>query len=113
MQPEQIRELLENVKAGTAGIDEAFVRLAELPFCDLGDAKIDNHRALRCGFAEVVLCRGKEPRDVTRILEEGLRSSPMMLATRAEKKFCVGDASPVAAGADMLGRLGFAAVCAQ
>ncbi|MEI6233352.1 MAG: nickel pincer cofactor biosynthesis protein LarB [Planctomycetota bacterium] len=86
MQPEQIRELLEHVKAGTAGIDEAFVRLAELPFCDLGDAKIDNHRALRCGFAEVVLCRGKEPRDVTRIIEEGMRSSPMMLATRAEKR---------------------------
>ena len=86
MQPEQIRELLELVKSGTTGIDEAFVRLAELPFADLGDAKIDNHRALRCGFAEVVLCRGKEPRDVTRIIEEGLRSSPMMLATRAEKR---------------------------
>ena len=86
MQPEQIRELLEQVKAGVSGVDEAFVRLAELPFSDLGDVKIDNHRALRCGFAEVVLCRGKEPRDVARIIEEGLRLSPMMLATRAEKR---------------------------
>ena len=86
MQPEQIRELLEQVKAGAAGVDEAFLKLAELPFTDLGDAKIDNHRALRCGFAEVVLCRGKDPRDVTRIIDEGLRNSSMMLATRAEKR---------------------------
>ena len=86
MQPDQIRELLEHVKSGTTGIDEAFVRLAELPFSDLGDAKLDNHRALRCGFAEVVLCRGKEPRDVARIIEEGMRLLPMMLATRAEKR---------------------------
>src|ERR1700709_1719882 len=86
MQPEQIRDLLEQVKAGARGVDEAFLQLAELPYSDLGDAKIDNHRALRCGFAEVVLCRGKEPRDVARIIEEGLRSSSMMLATRAEKR---------------------------
>ena len=86
MQPDQIRDLLEHVKSGTSSVDEAFVRLAELPFSDLGDAKLDNHRALRCGFAEVVLCRGKEPRDVARIIEEGLRLLPMMLATRAEKR---------------------------
>ncbi len=86
MQPDHIRELLEQVKSGARDVDAAFLELAELPFTDLGDAKIDNHRALRCGFAEVVLCRGKEPRDVARIIEEGLRSSPMMLATRAEKR---------------------------
>jgi len=86
MQPEQIRELLEAVKAGSRGVDEAFTQLAELPFTDIGDAKIDNHRPLRCGFAEVVLCRGKEPRDVMRIVEEGMRLGPLMLCTRAEKR---------------------------
>ncbi|HLX62112.1 MAG TPA: nickel pincer cofactor biosynthesis protein LarB [Planctomycetota bacterium] len=86
MQPEQIRELLEAVKAGTRAVDEAFTQLAELPFTDIGDAKIDNHRPLRCGFAEVVLCRGKEPRDVMRIVEEGMRLGPLMLCTRAEKR---------------------------
>jgi NCAIR mutase (PurE)-related protein len=86
MQPEQIRSLLEEVQTGVRSIDQAFAQLAELPFSDIGDAKLDNHRALRCGFAEVVLCSGKDPRDVVRILEEGLRSTPCMLATRAEKR---------------------------
>ena len=56
MQPEQIRDLLEAVKAGSRGVDEAFLQLAELPFSDIGDAKIDNHRPLRCGFAAMFGC---------------------------------------------------------
>src|SRR5436190_1962984 len=86
MYPDQIRGLLEELHAEKISVDDAFAQLAALPFGDIGDAKVDHHRALRCGFAEVIFCRGKEPRDVVRILEEGLRNVPCMLATRAEKR---------------------------
>ena len=86
MHPDQIRDLLDSVQSGKLTSDEAFQRLATLSFGDIGDAKIDHHRALRCGFAEVIFCAGKEPRDVVRIIEEGLRGAPCMLATRADKR---------------------------
>src|ERR1019366_8639665 len=86
MHPDQIRTLLEEVQAGVRTIDQALQHLAQLPFGDLGNARVDHHRALRCGFAEVVFCAGKEPRDVVRIVDEGLRLTPCMLATRAEPR---------------------------
>ena len=86
MHPDQIRALLEEVQAGVRTLDEAFNQLAQLPFGDLGNARVDHHRSLRCGFAEVVFAAGKEPRDVVRIVEEGLRLNPCMLATRADKR---------------------------
>ena len=86
MHPDQLRDLLDHVQSGKIQPGEAFQQLATLSFGDIGNAKIDHHRALRCGFAEVIFCAGKEPRDVVRIIEEGLRGAPCMLATRADKQ---------------------------
>ena len=86
MHPDQLRDLLDHVQSGKIQPGEAFQQLATLSFGDIGNAKIDHHRTLRCGFAEVIFCAGKEPRDVVRIIEEGLRGAPCMLATRADKQ---------------------------
>ena len=48
------RTLLEGVKAGTVSIDEALLELRKKPFEDIGFAKVDLHRRLRQGAAEVI-----------------------------------------------------------
>jgi hypothetical protein len=83
MDPHALRELLESVARGDASPDDALTKLSRLPFADLGDAKVDHHRALRCGFAEVVLCEGKSPSQVRSIAREMLEHGEVFLGTRA------------------------------
>ena len=56
----EIQELLEQVKAGTLSIEEAKQYLRKEPFEELGYAKLDRHRKLRTGYAEVIYCEGKK-----------------------------------------------------
>jgi len=56
---EAIKELLLQVQSGEVSPDGALESLRTLPFSDLGYAKVDHHRELRQGLAEVVLCQGK------------------------------------------------------
>ncbi len=79
----RLLELLESVHAGRVSPREAADRLRHLPFEDLGFAKIDHHRALRCGFPEVVLCQGKTVGQVVRIVERLVERKGPVLATRA------------------------------
>lgn len=83
MDREQIRQLMEQVRAGEVHPEEACERLRSLPFEDLGFAKVDHHRALRRGFPETVLAEGKTPDQVARILQALHGKSPLVIATRA------------------------------
>ncbi len=83
MEPDAIRTLLEAVSRGETTADEAYGRLETLPFADLGHAKIDHHREMRCGFPEVVFCEGKSPSQVRSIAREVLEHGEVFLGTRA------------------------------
>ncbi|MCI0370955.1 MAG: nickel pincer cofactor biosynthesis protein LarB [candidate division NC10 bacterium] len=83
MDLETVRQLLEAVRAGTTGIEEALTRLKSLPFDPLPYATVDTHRALRQGFPEVIFCEGKSPEQVAGIAERLLAGSSRLLATRA------------------------------
>jgi len=83
MDANRLRELLESVAAGEASAEEAYARLEQLPFSDIGDAKVDHHRGIRCGFAEVVLCEGKSASQVRSIAREILEHGDVFLGTRA------------------------------
>lgn len=83
MDPDALRRLLGSVADGSVSADEAEARLTDLPFADLGEAKVDHHRALRCGFAEVVFCQGKSPAQVRSIAREMLEHGDVFLGTRA------------------------------
>lgn len=85
MDREKIRELLENVKAGKTGIDEALRVLKSFPYKDLGYAKIDTHRDLRRGFPEVILCRGKTIEHIEKIVENLSPETDFIMATKADK----------------------------
>lgn len=54
-----LRLLIDDVRAGITGPDEAVAALRRLPFEDLGYARVDHHRALRQGFPEAVYAPGK------------------------------------------------------
>src|SRR6266481_9502200 len=89
MNQSDLLKILELVKAGELAPAKAIERLKHLPFEDIGFAKVDHHRALRQGFAEVILGKGKTPQQVAEIVRAMLRkkaSSHNVLVTRANAK---------------------------
>src|SRR5947209_19764908 len=89
MTEHDIRNLLEALQAGRTTTDQALDRLKHLPFEDLGFAKIDHHRSLRQGYAEVILGRGKTPEQVGAIVRRMLgakASHHNILITLADKQ---------------------------
>ena len=64
-----IRQLLENVASGSVSVDDALLTLKEKPFEDIGYAKVDMHRKLRQGVAEVIYGAGKTPEQIAGIAE--------------------------------------------
>jgi NCAIR mutase (PurE)-related protein len=84
MDSEQFRLLFEEVRSGAVSIDSALDRVRNMPFEDLGFAKIDHHRALRHGMPEVIFAKGKTPEQVASITERLLDNSPNVLVTRAD-----------------------------
>lgn len=83
MDSKYIKTLLLAVKSGELEIDIALERLKELPFSDLGYARVDHHRSLRKGFPEVVYCEGKELKQIEGIIQELIKSGENILLTRA------------------------------
>ena len=69
MNPEQLKELLEQVKDDSVSINDAIEKLRHLPFEDIGFAKVDHHRQIRCGFPEVIYCPGKTDEQIVQIFE--------------------------------------------
>src|SRR5690242_17200103 len=67
MQRDQLLELLKKVQRDQTPPTDAVEALAHMPFSDDGVAKVDHHRGLRCGFAEVVFGPGKRPEDLIRV----------------------------------------------
>lgn len=88
MNQQEILSLLKQIAAGRVSAERALERLRHLPFEDLGFAKVDHHRALRQGFAEVIFARGKTPQQVAEIARRLLRQSPKsnVLITRADQR---------------------------
>ncbi len=82
MNAEALRALLEQVRSGALGIDGAVAELGQLPFAELGFAKVDHHRALRLGFPEVILGEGKSAEQIASIARHLLDSKQNVLVTR-------------------------------
>lgn len=82
MDPEGLKELLEDIRAGRLGVDDAIEKLKLLPYENMGFASVDHHRALRCGFPEVIFCEGKETDHVLKIAGSILGGGGGLLATR-------------------------------
>jgi len=81
----QLRKLLEEVRGGSIGIDEAAERLARLPYEDLTFARVDHHRDIRLGFPEVVLGQGKTVQQITAIAERILAGGSNLIVSRTNE----------------------------
>lgn len=97
----RLSNLLRRVSIGDVTPRDAVEELRDLPFSDLGFAKVDHHRELRQGACEIVYAEGKTPAEVrsivTRLLE---RNDGPLLVTRASAEH-VEAVHEVAAGIDV------------
>ena len=95
----EIKALLENVKNGVVSVDDALLRLKTEPFDDLGFAKVDLHRKIRQGAAEVIYGERKTPQQIGGIVRSMLdHGQDRILITRLspEKAEALGADFPVA-----------------
>jgi NCAIR mutase (PurE)-related protein len=86
MTPKQVLELLEKVRQGEITPEQGLEKLKNLPFEDLGFARVDHHRTLRQGFPEVIFAPGKKPEQVVAIVKSLLPQKSNILVTRTNKE---------------------------
>ena len=86
MDPAAIEALLNEVRAGRVDVDEAMTKLRDLPFEEMGFAKLDHHRALRTGMPEVIFAAGKTVDQVAAIFAHMAKAGGNVLATRASRE---------------------------
>ena len=83
----EIRQLLERVKTGETSVEDAQLRLKMEPFEDIGYAKVDMHRKVRQGAAEVIYGAGKTPEQIAGIVETmKKKGQKTILITRLSKE---------------------------
>lgn len=78
--------LFEKVKNGEISIEEAISKLRKFPYDNIEEiVRLDNQRALRCGFPEVVLGTGKSIEQLLRIIDSILSQNTDLLITRLDE----------------------------
>ena len=77
------REILEKVQRGELSVQEAEAFFRRAPFEELGYAKIDTHRKLRSGAAEVIFCSGKGDDHLLSLFKLIYEREGQVLGTRA------------------------------
>ena len=83
MKKQDVLQILREVERGSVSAEEAFTRLKLAPFEDIGFAKVDHHREMRQGVAEVIYGQGKTPEQIAKISETLLRGGDrVVLITR-------------------------------
>jgi NCAIR mutase (PurE)-related protein len=98
MEPGDLRELLEQVRAGTLGVEAALGRLDNPPEINLGFAHVDLQRRQRCGYPEVIFCQGKTTEWVEGVVRQLYQAGQDCLATRVsdEQAAALGQSFPQA-----------------
>jgi pyridinium-3,5-biscarboxylic acid mononucleotide synthase len=84
MNSSSLLELLADVERGTLSPQDAASRLTNLPYEDIGHARIDHHRALRIGLPEVIYAQNKTPGQTAEIFARMAANGTDVLATRAD-----------------------------
>lgn len=81
-----IKDLLEGVSDGSISVEDALLKLKTKPFEDIGYAKVDMHRKLRKGTAEVIYGAGKTPEQIIGIAEAMLQNGqkPILITRLSE-----------------------------
>src|SRR5512146_1794025 len=86
MRRKDIYSLLEQVQNGAVTPADGVRRLENLPFEDLGFARVDHHRTLRQGFPEVIFGLKKKPQHVAAIVRSLLPQKSNIMITRCSRE---------------------------
>jgi len=78
-----VKKVLKDLKSKNLSVEKAYTLLKDLPYKDLGFAKLDNHRTIRRGFPEVVYCERKSPDQIKKIVGNLINKKGPLLLTRA------------------------------
>ena len=81
-----LRRHLEALRDGSQSVDGVLKLIRDLPYQDLGFAKIDHHRPFRTGFPEVVLGKGKTPQEVSQIVAAMTGRDNPILVTKTDQE---------------------------
>lgn len=79
------QEILKKVQNGDLTIEEAELFFRRQPFEEMGYAKLDTHRKLRSGFAEVIFCSGKADAHLLSIFGKLYEEDGEVMGTRATR----------------------------
>ena len=94
----EIKALLEAVQAGTVSVEDAMLRLKDQPYEDIGYAKVDLHRQVRQGAAEVIYGAGKTAQQIAgilRSLEDNGQKNVLITRLDGEKAAQVNALTPI------------------
>jgi NCAIR mutase (PurE)-related protein len=86
MEHESLRKVMNSVADKSMDVEAAVKKLSNLPFEDMGFARVDHHRALRKGYAEVIFCQNKTPQQVLAISKSLMAHGETVFGTRASKE---------------------------
>ncbi len=82
---ENVSEILNMVKDGTLSVDDAILKLKMQPYEDIGYARIDFHRKLRKGVAEVIYGESKTAEQTAGIMRKMLEAGQeFIMVTRID-----------------------------
>ena len=85
MEQSELKDILNKVSRGELSVYDAVLKIKRAPFEDLGFAKIDHHRAVRQGAAEVIYGAGKTAEQIIKIAETMLKNGQKtVLITRID-----------------------------
>jgi NCAIR mutase (PurE)-related protein len=79
-----MKKLLQDYKAGKVDLSIVLQKIKNLPYEDLGFAKLDTHREIRKGFPETIFCQGKTIPQISQILQK-LPKDQNILLTKVNK----------------------------
>ena len=82
MNRESLQQLIHDLYEKKIEPQEAYERLKNLPYEDLGFAQVDHHRSLRNGIPEVIYCEGKTPDQILTLIRKMDQAETDILATR-------------------------------
>jgi len=84
MDRSRLAQLLQAVSAQQVDVATALAELSQLPFTDLSYARVDHHRALRQGMAEVIFAPGKTAEQIAGVASRLIAAGQDVLVTRLE-----------------------------
>jgi len=80
----RLAQLLQAVSSQQTDVATALAELSQLPFSDLSYARVDHHRALRQGMAEVIFAPGKTAEQIAGVATRLIAAKQDVLVTRLE-----------------------------